>query len=177
MAKKSQPVGGEEGYESCLDTVFGQQLSGDDIGERAAGLDEYLQACQDGVLYERLMGPDEERGRFKRRLFADVLYGRDRYPSELRQRFHRTYPAIGFVLEELKAGDYRRPSWTTQLQESKLFIGGICNRIRNENPDIPLVTVHDSVATTPDFVEYVKAVAVSEFAKLGVAPTFHRETF
>ena len=177
MSEKSQVVEIKESYENRLATVFGLELSGDDNKARSNGLDEYLNHCQEGALYECLKRPDEDRARLKEALFADVLYGRDNYPSPLRERFRQAYPAIGFMLSELKASEYRRPSWLMQHEESKLFIGGICNRIKVEQPDIPLVTIHDSLLTTPAHVDYVETVARSEFARLGVSPTFHRERY
>jgi len=167
----------KEGYGNPLATVFGQELSGDDKTTRSDGLGEYPKDCQDGSLYKRLMDSGDDRTRFKKKLFADVLYGRDNYPSPLRDRFHQAYPAIGFMLSELKASEFRRPSWLMQHEESKLFIGTICNRIRVEQPDIPLVTIHDSLMTTAHYVDYVEGVARSEFERLGVSPTFHPESY
>jgi hypothetical protein len=177
MSGKSQMVETKEGYGNRLATVFGLELSGDDSTPRSSGLDEYLNHCRDGSLYERLMDPGDDRGRLKKKLFADVLYGRDNYPSPLRERFHKRYPAIGFMLSELKASEFRRPSWLMQHVESRLFIGRICGRIREQQPDIPLVTIHDSLLTTPAYVDYVEAVARSEFECLGVSPKFHRESY
>ena len=177
MVEKSQVLCFQRGYENRLMTVSGQELSGDDWEPRSNGLDEYLHDCQAGSLYEKLKRPGEDLARLKKALFTDVLYGRDNYPSQLRDGFHRQYLAIGFMLTELKAGEYCRPSGLMQHKESKLFIGTICNRIKEEQPDIPLVTIHDSLLTTPAHVEYVEAVTRSEFARLGVSPTFHRESY
>jgi hypothetical protein len=177
MVKKSQVLYSQGCYNSRLNTVLRQQLSGADSMARSSSLDEYLNDCQEGALYERLMDPGQDRGRLKRSLFADVFFGRDNYPSPLHERFHQMYPAIGFMLGELKASEYRRPSWLMQHEESKLFIGRICDRVRKEQPDIPLVTIHDSLLTTEAHLEYVTTVARSVFERLGVRPTFHHESY
>jgi hypothetical protein len=46
-----------------------------------------------------------------------------------------------------------------------------------ECPDIPLATIHDSFLTTAEHKDYVEAVAMDEFAKLGVTPNFKREIY
>jgi hypothetical protein len=137
----------------------------------------YLDECEQGKFYDLLMLPGEDRGRFKKRFFADVLFGRDNYPSEMRDRFNEKYPTIAAVLAALKQQDFRRPSWLMQSQESTLFIGRVCRRLMVECPDIPLATIHDSFLTTAEHKDYVEAVAMDEFAKLGVTPNFKREIY
>ena len=46
----------------------------------------------------------------------------------------------------------------------------VCERIRKERPDCWVATIHDSILTLPDNVEYVLSVMRDEFGKLGVAP-------
>lgn len=154
------------GYDGCLMSS----------GVRS-DLDEYLALCESGQIYESLMQPGEDRSRFKRRLFADVLFGRDRHPSELRREFHERFPSVGEMLTGLKERDYRRPSWLMQWHESSTFIGQICRRLMNEEPGMPLVTIHDSLVTTAEYIDHVHLVAVDEFAALGVHPTFDHEVY
>jgi hypothetical protein len=64
-----------------------------------------------------------------------------------------------------------------QHQESTLFIGRVCRRIKAERPYLPLATVHDSLVTTDEHLAFVKAIALDEFKKLGVIPLFNLEPY
>lgn len=64
-----------------------------------------------------------------------------------------------------------------QHQESTLFIGRVCRRIKAERPSLPLATVHDSLVTTEEHIGLVTAIALDEFKKLGVIPLFKLEPY
>lgn len=61
--------------------------------------------------------------------------------------------------------------------EATLFIHVIANRIRQEKPDLPIYTIHDSVLTVPRAVNYVRTVIRDEFNQIGVYPTLKEETY
>jgi hypothetical protein len=163
MAEKSQTIGDTGGYESCL-------CNNPD-------LKEYLSNCEQGKFYESLMLPGEDRGWIKRRVLIDSFFRSGCYESEIQKRLDATYPTVAGMLNGLRKHDHRRPSWIMQHHESTMFIGRIARRIMVEEPDIPLTTIHDSFLTTEEHAGYVEAVAMSEFARLGVTPTFKRETY
>ncbi|MBL6705875.1 MAG: hypothetical protein ISQ06_07170 [Planctomycetaceae bacterium] len=137
----------------------------------------YLERCEQGEFYDSLMLPGEDRGRFKQRIFADVLFGRDSFRSQIRARFSAQYPTVAAMLADLKQHDFRRPSWLMQSRESTLFVGRVCRRIMADRPDISLATIHDSFLVTEPHAEYVEGIALDEFARLGVKPTFKHETY
>ena len=150
--------------------VYGNRLR--DI----SSLFEYLNVCQSGLLYESLVTQRQGRESVKNQLLIDMNDdGSD--TSSVMKRFERTYPSVFDVMTALKKDNHRRLSWILQNQEARLFIGRICGRLVREAPEIPVVTVHDSIMTTPSHFETVKAVAMEEFAKLGLRPTFKRETY
>ena len=97
--------------------------------------------------------------------------------SPLMKRFEQKYPSVYGVMTALKKDNYCRLSWILQNLEARLFIGRICQRLTTEMPEIPVLTVHDSITTTPAHFETVKAVAQEEFARFGLRPTFKRETY
>ena len=132
--------------------------------------------CQSGLLYESLVTQRQGRESVKNQLLIDMNDdGSD--TSSVMKRFERTYPSVFDVMTALKKDNHRRLSWILQNQEARLFIGRICGRLVREAPEIPVVTVHDSIMTTSSHFETVKAVAMEEFAKLGLRPTFKRETY
>lgn len=135
-----------------------------------------LQVCENGRFYESLMPSDADqsderyRKKFKKMVFRDVFYG-DYFPNPLASRMWNRFPSLLRVLCDLKRKDYRRPSWLMQARESKFVIDTVCRRIMSERPDVPLVTIHDSIMTTPGHLPYVECVMRDEFAKIGVSPT------
>ena len=62
-----------------------------------------------------------------------------------------------------------------QRAESQFVIGTVCRRLVEEFPDTPILTVHDSVMTTPPHVDVVVRVIRDEFDRLGVQPTLRVE--
>jgi len=136
-----------------------------------------LTECEQGTLYESLALPGQNRKQIKRRVLVDVMYGDGSYPSPVRDRFRELYPAEYRVLAELKAVDYQRASWILQNRESRMFIATIGQRIMTERPGVPLFGIHDAIGTTSEHADYVEAVAMDEFSRLEVTPTFTRETY
>lgn len=64
-----------------------------------------------------------------------------------------------------------------QHAESSLFIGAVCGRIMREGPSVPILTIHDSLLTTPQYVDYAESVIREEFDKLGVSPRLKEEDY
>ena len=163
MLETPYPVVSKGGYGSCL-------CDGSDLRD-------YLGVCERGEFYESLMLPGEDRGRIKRRVLIDSFYGKACYESDIRERFYFKYPSVAEMITDLRKHCHKRPSWIMQTKESTMFIGRICRRIQAEEPSILLFTIHDSLATTTEHIDYVTAVAMDEFSKLGVCPTFTRESY
>ena len=158
MVISSQPVGATDTCGFCL--------------QRLSDRDEYIRVCEGGELYESLMCPGDDRDRVKRQLFRDVLFGRDKKRSALRDRFQRRFPSVAEMLICLKRRDYQRPAWLMQREESTMFIGRICRRLMEDRPTMPLATIHDSVLSTDEHIDFVRQVALEEFGRLGVRPAF-----
>ncbi len=53
----------------------------------------------------------------------------------------------------------------------------ICRRILAEQPGTFIATIHDSIMTTPDKAEEVKAIMVREFRKFGLNPMIRLEAY
>jgi hypothetical protein len=123
------------------------------------------------------MEPGEDRGQFKERLFADVFFGKHGYRSPLKQHFEREFPTMAWMLQSLKERDYRHVARLMQSYESTLFIAIICQRIMNEQPELPVFTIHDSILAICDGVEFVRDVIREEFGKLGFSPRLKEERY
>jgi hypothetical protein len=163
MAESAQPVGEKCSCVGCL--------------RGPSNLTAYLELCETGRLYESLMPADADRSVFKKLFFRDVLYGMDRHPSAVRARFAASFSTAAEVITALKSDDYCRLARLMQHRESSLFIGRACRRLMAERPKMPLVTVHDSLVTTIEHIEFVRAVLLDEFAILGVRPQFTEDVW
>jgi hypothetical protein len=150
---------------------------------KAAGVDcdDYLRLCETD-LYQFLA----DRGKFtrsevklqlmKRALFSPNYARCQRMP--VKRLFDRLFPEMAEFIREQKKGekttDDDRPhgkfAIKAQYQESKFIIYTVCERIRREKPDCWITTIHDSILTLPENVDYVLSVMKDEFTKLGVSP-------
>ena len=67
---------------------------------------------------------------------------------------------------------------TLQYIESQLIIQGVCKTVAENNPEIPLFTIHDSIATTEEYVDYVEQVMKDIIKEAIVAePMIKREAW
>lgn len=145
--------------------------------EEYPDLHEYIELCENGQFYESLMESGEDRRAFKEKFYGDVFFGKNCYDSKLKDRFERQFPSMAKMLKEVKKSNYRHSSWLMQNYEATIFIYTICKRIKNERPELPVFTIHDSILTLPDSVEYVESVIMDEFRKLGIKPTLTKENY
>jgi hypothetical protein len=53
----------------------------------------------------------------------------------------------------------------------------ICRRLLEELPGTFVATIHDSILTTPDRAEEVRAIMVREFRRFGLRPTIRTEAY
>ena len=150
---------------------------------KAAGVpcDEYLRLCE-ADLYQHLADkggytrPQVKEQLMKRALFAANFAAAQKLP--VKRLFDKLFPEMAEFIREQKKGQktkhdqkpHGRFAVAAQYEESKFIIYSVCNRIRKERPDCWLATVHDSILTLPDNVEYVISVMTEEFARLGVSP-------
>jgi hypothetical protein len=71
---------------------------------------------------------------------------------------------------------YARLACILQRLESYLVLDVVCKRIQIEKPKVPLVTVHDSIATTEENVNYVEGLIKEELKKaIGFEPKIEKE--
>ena len=134
-------------------------------------LANYLKVCEEGRLYESLMLPGEERERFKREFFG-MMYGKKRRRGS---RLEVAYPAVAEMLARLKRRDYRHAAHLMQNVEATLFIHCVCGRLMQEEPTMPVYTIHDSVLTTPEYVGTARKAIREVFGRLGLQPTIREE--
>jgi hypothetical protein len=89
------------------------------------------------------------------------------------QLFKAIFPNVYEVFKLIKRGHNNHPTLSVCLQrfEAELVLHKACCVISEERPDVFLLTLHDSIITTEDNVEYVKAVLYNVLrTNLGVPP-------
>jgi hypothetical protein len=125
--------------------------------------------CEAGNLYE-FLSDGRSRDDVKTDLFA-AIYGKPRSHNELMAKIKELWPAEAKAIARLKRNDYRYLPRLLQLVESTFIINGVCRRLMAA--DIPCFTIHDSVLTTPRWVETVRATMLDEFRLVGLRPKIH----
>jgi hypothetical protein len=93
------------------------------------------------------------------------------YSGGMKTAFRMKFPKIYRLINELKMTHHNTLALLLQRVESILVLDKICGRIIHEKPNVPLFTIHDSILTTPDHVDYVQSVMREVFEQyIGVAP-------
>lgn len=145
-----------------------------------AALSNYLRDCLDGTLYDRLA---EETGYSRDEVktrFLAVIYGepRDMY-TVVGKAVRRLYPAVFKAVIDL-AFKLRHGGLAREMQrvESGVMIRRVAGRVVRERPDLPVLTVHDSVVVPAEEVPYVLGLIDAEWrAEFGVAPRVKTSPF
>lgn len=75
------------------------------------------------------------------------------------------FPVVMAALREMKRDDYRRAAHLAQRTESEFIIGRCVGRLRRENPDLFITTIHDSIVTTAGAERIVRGIMREEFAR------------
>jgi hypothetical protein len=97
--------------------------------------------------------------------------------GRVRELFARDFPTVFKAINELKRKDYRQLAYLLQAHESEIMIDVICRRILDEMPGTFIGTIHDSIMTTPDRAEGVRAIMMEEFGRFGLRPTIRLEAY
>lgn len=142
-------------------------------------LEQYRSLCEAGQFYEHLMelAGYTNRAEFKDHFYERVIYGTGKRDYELTKVFRLNFPSVWNVIQRAKRKDYRHLVQNMQRAESRVLIDGVCFRLAEEHPEVPVITIHDSIMTTPPNVETVKAIMAEEFAKLDLYPTLREESY
>jgi hypothetical protein len=125
----------------------------------------YHRLCEEGRLYDWLAEKGGwTRAYVKEELMAKAFFSKNRYTNEVKRLFNAQFPQIAALIEKIKAKDHTKLAQRLQRAEAQYMIHGVCETIRKECPNVPIVTIHDSILTTPDCAEYVLGIMREEFA-------------
>lgn len=143
-----------------------------------AEIEEYLRAVLSGRFYEEIaegLPCGWCRDKVKTEFFH-ALYGTPTDRNPVWVEFKRRFPTIGQFLKAFKQVNYY-PVLARNIQtvEASFVFYRVVDRLQAHHPDIPLVTIHDSVGCPFDQIQTVYAVMEDEFRKLGLAAVLRTE--
>ena len=109
---------------------------------------------------------------FKLALFADVFYGKAEVNTPLTKLFDEEFPNVfKFIRDHKRQHGYESLSREMQRAEADFMIDTVCLRLLKHHSDIPILTVHDSILTTPGHLPTVRRIIEEEFERIGMKPT------
>ena len=153
------------------------------------GLVDFEDAIRQGTLYDDLVhkvnsSAERESDRIdrntaKKRIMA-LLYGEpgDMLASSVGQAFRDLFETVFFLLVDLKV--HMTHQWVPQemqRRESDLVILSACSRLMVERPEIPIISIHDSVMTHERHLDTVEQFLREALAVLPVQPRFSCEVY
>lgn len=108
----------------------------------------------------------EERSDVKEMTYK-VLFGRNASNSKADKLFKSIFPTIHRFIQLYKKenGDYKVLAYKLQKMESDLIFNKIIRKIMSTNPDIKVITVHDSIVIPKKYKDEVNAIFQTEILK------------
>jgi len=150
-------------------------------------LREYKQKASEGLIYEHIrdtsnsqLGTSLDRGNTKVMMLI-VFFSKNKFfgqtGAELKRLFSRLYPEIYGLIELIKRYNHASLACLLQSIESEIILHRCCKRIWEEaNHQIPIFTIHDSIATTVINKEFVKGIMRDELTNaIGLSPHLQDE--
>lgn len=143
----------------------------DSFGKRLQELDIAKKKCSSIGSYSR--------ERTKSILFMTLYSHRSffNHPKAAPKReFSRAYPTIFELINICQAHDNSTLPRLLQAIEAQFILKRVCVRITKERPELPLFTIHDSIATVAGNSDYLEKVIKEESAAMiGYSPNLKRE--
>lgn len=132
----------------------------------------YKELTSRGIFYEYLMQylPSCDRDEFKKNIFAKIFYNdEEKYEYEEWFTFQDIFPNVANIISSYKKDNYKNLAISLQRVEAEMIINKIVPRLAARK--IYLLTIHDSILTTPENAEIVKEIMIDEFEKeYGLVP-------
>ncbi len=131
---------------------------------------EYIDMVNSGDFYKKLHGkiyPELPyyKGKLKEIVYV-VFFSSNRFIGQVKAQkkrdFKSSFPEVYKLFALIKKKDHRALSHLLQRIESEIIIERVTKRISLEKPELPIFTIHDSVATTQGDEKYVSSVITEE---------------
>jgi hypothetical protein len=116
-----------------------------------------------------------DRKLLKAHFFERVIFSTGKRDYDMAKVFRRHFPSVWETIIKAKKDGYQRLPQKMQRAESRVMIDTVCFRLCEDYPDIPIITIHDSIMTIPEHVETVKRLMQEGYAGVGLRPTIKVE--
>lgn len=131
---------------------------------------EWIFAAESGKFYEKVFKKIHPGETFRKDevkvAMLKFFFSENKHTSKDKKLIMDAFPEVTEVFERLKQKDHVTLSHILQRLESTLMIEFVSRRIAEEKPDLPFFTIHDSIATFEEEVEYVTSVIEEAFDSL-----------
>jgi hypothetical protein len=147
----------------------------------------YIEKASNGLVYEHIrdianerIGTNLERDDAKVMMLI-VFFSKNSFfnqqGAKLKKLFAGLYPEIYGLIKLIKLYNHTAFACLLQSIESEVILHRCCKRIWEEHPNqVPVFTIHDSIATTIENKEYVEGVMREELTRaIGLPPTLKPE--
>lgn len=135
---------------------------------------DYIDMVNSGEFYKLMSEQIYKKNVFDKKAMKEmifiVFFSRNRFIGQVKAKpkrdFRDTFPEVYNFFNLIKKIDHRALAHILQRIESEIIIQNVSKRISIEKPELPIFTIHDSVATTLGNEEYVSAIIKEEVLKL-----------
>lgn len=149
---------------------------------------KYRNIVSAGIFYEEMgkeiFAVDQERksilrGDVKKLMYA-VMFSSNNWFHQKgardKQLFDKIFPNVYCLFEIIKESDSSALAVLLQTIESHIFLKIVTKRIAKGRPNIFFLTIHDSIISTEDNIDYVKQVMEEELTRvIGLKPSIQKE--
>jgi hypothetical protein len=158
-------------------------LVNDAVMQSGSDLQQFIDLVTRGVFYKYLsvvfekdLGKSFSNPKRVKETVFQVLFTDNRYfgkpDAAPKRKFKELFPSVYKIFALLKTKDKTLLPRLLQMIESHLILQVVTKRIARERPALPIITIHDSIATTEGNENYVKQILEEELYKaIGHMPT------
>lgn len=131
----------------------------------------YIALVQKGTFYEYFMDEIKKRTGIvytrdviKREMFK-VFFSNNYTQNDFKNIFKAIFPSVHEIFSLIKKGKHNKLALLLQRIESEILLRDICKQITLKHPDVPIFTIHDSIATTIDNQAIVLDIMKQRFSE------------
>ena len=137
----------------------------------------YYELTLSGTFYEEIqimwgeeLGKELDKDKIKK-MTLTMFFGFNHWKSKELDIFMEYFPNVWSVIKHEKKNNYKNLALKLQKAEAEFIINTVVKRIINEEPDLPLYTIHDSILTLPEYAKYIENIIAEESKqKFGASP-------
>lgn len=106
----------------------------------------------------------------------EVLFTANRFSTDVKRHFEKLFPSVNNVIQHYKHKDKTALPCLLQSIESHLVLKTITKRFAERCPKAPIITIHDSIATTEKYADKLKPILEKELKRFtGLPPKIEVE--